>query len=802
MPSTLIAMLIQDLRYGLRRIKRQPAFTALVAVTLAVGVGANAAMFGLVDVLMFRTPRHVAAPEAIVRVEGAGSYVRYEDLRDRLRSAELAAYTRRSVGFGAGVEAMPLRIECVTPTYFRVLGMTPQYGRTFAEADASLDADRTVVVSHDLWRRRFNADLNAVGTRVRIADKSYDVIGVAPAGFTGVEFGDVDAWILLEASPEACSPFARNLLRSDTRWLTTIGRLRDGVPLSQAQAELASLALASPVAPAASGRSNDRDRLTPMYASRRVSLSRDGRLALWLMGGAAVLLLMACVNVAGLLWTQTLNRARETAVRLQVGASRVRVFAHLLVEHLIAAAIGGVAAVAVAAVLGRAVHRYFPYAEGVELMTLRSLVVVGLLAFLAGLASGIVPVVHASRTGAERFFRTGDSLAAMRSRWRATLLSLQIALALVLAVAAGLFVASVRKFHQDFSYDLEHVIAASIDLRTSNTRTPLEVQGLFETLLRRVQQMPQVQSAALSSAPVLESGGWSRIFGVSRTITGRQVTMHKLVEVTPEYFSTLGLSLSGGPGFDGQAAAASEDTIVLEDIVARQLFPSESPLGQCVFVSRRCLKVAGVVPTSRASLKPGSQTSQVFVPFRASSDIETTAQVLLIRTRRPAASQLRAVSGVLQGAAPDLPYVNIRTLEELADVQARSWLLGSTVFGIFGTLAMLLGAIGIYGALASTIRQRTAEIGLRLALGAARGDIARMIVRHAALAVLSGLVAGLGASFAGARYIQALLFNVPAVHATTYAAAPMVVLFAALLACVVPVRRAMCVDPAIALRRE
>jgi putative ABC transport system permease protein len=799
--TSVRAALLQDLRYGMRRIRRQPAFTALIAVTLALGVGANAAMFGLVDVLMFRTPKHLVAPESIVRVEGAESYVRYEALRERLRSVDLAAYTRRTVGFAAGMEAMPLRTECVTSTYFPLLGVTPQYGRNFVEADTSLDAGRTVIISHDLWRRRFNADVNAVGTPVRIAERPYDVIGVAPAGFTGVEFGDVDAWILLQASPEACSPFGRNLLRSETPWVRTIGRLSNGAPLSQAQAELSSLEETRPVVSGPFGRASHREtKLTPVYASRRLSLSRDSRLALWLMGGAGVLLLLACVNVTGLLWTQTLNRARETAVRLQLGASRGRVFVQLLVEHLLTAAIGGAVALAVAAVLGRAVQRYFPYAAGAELTTARTLVVVGLLAFLAGVSSGIVPVVHASRAGAERFLRTGHSLAASRPRWRTMLLSLQIALALVLAVAAGLFVASVRKFHQDFSYDLDHVIAASIDFRSSNTRTPSEVHGIFEVLLQRVRRLPQVESAALSSAPVLESGGWVRVFGVSRTITERQVTMHTVVEVSPEYFATLGLNLSGGTGFEG--TAGSEDVVVLEDVVARQLFPSESPLGQCIVLSTRCLKVVGVVPTSRTSLKPESHDSQVFVPFPRTGDMETTAQVLLIRTKRPAAAELGALSSALQGATPDLPYVNVRTLKELADVRARSWLLGATVFGVFGTLAMLLGAVGIYGALASSIRQRTAEIGLRLALGAARRDIAGLVLRHAALVVSSGLVVGLAAALVASRHVQALLFNVPAGDVTTFAVAPLVVVFAALVACIVPVTRAVRVDPAVALRRE
>jgi predicted permease len=797
------AILTQDLRYGLRRIRRQPAFTALIAVTLALGVGANAAMFGLVDVLMFRTPQHVVAPESIVRVVGAESFVRYEDLRERLRSAELAAYTRQSVGFGAGVEAMPFRVECVTSTYFRVLGVTPRYGRSFVEADNGIDRERTVILSHDIWTRRFNADPRALGTPVRLADKAYEVIGIAPRGFTGVEFGQVDAWILLEGSPEACSPFARNLLRSDSGWLITIGRLRDSVVLTQAQAELATFGIAGPLLSGSFGRSPDAGaKLTPLYASRRLSLNRDGRLALWLMGGAAVLLLLACINVTGLLWTETLNRGREIAVRLQLGATRGRVFVQLLIEHLTTAALGGTIAIAVAALLGQAVQRYFPYAAGAEFMTARTLIVVGLLAFFAGLASGIVPMVHASQGDAERYLRMGLSLGGSRLRWGTMILPAQIAIALVLAVAAGLFVTSVKNFHDDFSYDLDRVISASIDFRKSNTRSPVEVQGMFEVLLQRMQQMPEVEAAALSSAPLLESGGSVRVFGVGRTRSERQPTMHTLVEVSPDYFSTLGLTLSGGTGFGGMEGARPSDVIVLDDVAARELFPSESPLARCVFVAARCLKVAGVVQTARLSLTPGSQASQVFVPFPRTSDMETTPQVLLIRTKRSAASELGTISKALQGATPDLPYVNVRTLGELADVQARAWLLGATVFGVFGGLAMLLGAIGIYGALASSIRQRTAEIGLRLALGAARWDIGRLVLRHAGLVVSMGLVVGLGAALVGARHIQTLLFNVPAGDLTTFTVAPVVVLFAALMACVVPVSRAVRVDPAVALRRE
>jgi putative ABC transport system permease protein len=801
----LLDQFAQDVRYGLRRMRRQPGFTALIALTLALGVGANAAMFGLVDVLMFRTPAHVPEPERIVNVS-ARNYVQYQELRERLQSVELTAYTRGGLSFGTGMDAEPFRTECITPSYFDVAGTMPVRGRGFTADDDRLGAPRTVILSHAFWTRRFDGDPRVLGMNVDVAGRSFEVIGVAPAAFTGLGLGAIDGWLLFTAVPEACSFSGMNLLRSSSgSWLTVVGRLRPGVTQSQAAAELA--AVEGDIETRPRRRLPDGTQvhgnfsLTPVYESRRFSLSRDSRLALWLAGGAAVLFLLACANVAGLLWTHTLDRGREMAVRLQLGASRLRVFRQLLIEHLLIATLGGVAAVMVGLWISEGIRSYFPFAVDADLMSGRTLAVVAGLAFTAGLLSGAVPGIQASRAGSERFLRTGTALMGGRARFRTALLSVQVGLALVLVAAAGLFVGSVDNYRRDFDYDLDRVVVASIDFRSSSTRTPQEVYALYRVLEERIRQLPQVERTALSSAPVLGSGGSLRVFGIRRSPDDPTGEMNALNEVSPDYFATLGLTMAAGRGFTSGDPAG--DAVVINEALAAKLFLGEDPIGKPLLVGSRKREVVGVSRPFRMNIQPGDQgNSQTFVPLSETADSETTPQVLLVRTHRAASSALPAIATALRGAAPDLPYVNVRTLQELADVQARSWLLGATVFGLFGTLAVILAGIGIYGALAFSIRQRTTEIGVRMALGAMRGDIARMVLGHGALVAAIGLALGLAGAFAGSRYIESLLFNVSAADVATLTAASAIVAGAALVGCLVPAFRATRVDPAVALRTE
>ena len=802
----LLDILMQDLRYGLRRMRREPGFTALIALTLALGVGANAAMFGLVDVLMFRTPAHVPQPERIVSVS-ARNYVQYQELRDRLQSVELAAYTRHTLSFGAGADATPLRAECVTPSYFAVAGVQPLRGRGFTIADDQPGAPPAIVLSHASWATQFGSDRAALGTRVSVAGRMFEVIGIAPPRFTGLGLETIDAWILLTASPEACSFTGTNLLRSSGgSWLRTIGRLRKGVTHAQAAAELG--AVETQVSSRPIRRMPDRTiatasfTLRPVYESRRLSLSPDSRLALWLAGGAIVLFLLACANVAGLLWTHTLDRAREIAVRLQLGASRRRVFGQLLLEHLLMAGVGALAAIAVGVWIGQGINQYFPFAADAGLMNGRTIAVVAALAFAAGLLSGAVPAYQASKAGTERFLRTGPGLMGDRTRFRTVLLSVQVGLALVLVTGAGLFVGSVNRYREDFSYDLDRVAVASIDFRKSSLRTPQAILAIFRTLEARVRQLPQVERTALSASPVLGSGGSVRVVGLRRSRSEVSGEMNALSDVSPEYFATLGLPMTAGRGFTS-SDLHGPPAIVITEMLAAKLVPGEDPVGQTVMLGNMERRVVGVSRPFRASIRSGNQAeSQVFVPMAETGDSETTPQVLLVRTHEEVSAALPAIAAALQGAAPGLPYVNVRALQDLADVQARSWLLGATVFGLFGTLALILAGIGIYGALAYSIRQRTTEIGVRMALGALRADIARMVLRHGALVVSIGLVLGLTGAFAGSRYVQSLLFNATGAEPRVFGVAIIVVIAAALLGCVVPAIRAARVDPAVALRAE
>jgi predicted permease len=802
----VLEILIQDVRYALRRMRRQPGFTALIALTLALGVGANAAMFGLVDVLMFRTPAHVPKPERIVSVS-ASNYVQYQELRERLQSVELAAYTRHALSYGQGADALPVRTECVTPSYFHVAGVQPSRGRAFTEADDVLGAMPTIILSHGFAGTRFDGAGEGLGSPVTVAGRTFEVIGIAPPGFTGLGLGTIDAWILLTSSPEACSFTASNLLRSaGGSWLTTVGRLREGVTLPEAAAELAA------VEPGIESRPTRRSRdgsitfgsfsVTAMYESRRLSLSQDSRLALWLAGGASMLLLLACANVAGLLWTHTLDRRREIAVRLQLGAGRGRVFAQLLIEHLLIAATGAVGAVAICGWIGEGVSQYIPFIADSRLIGGRTLVLVAALALAADLISGIVPALQASKGGAERFLRTGHAVMAASSRLRTGLLSLQIGVALMLVAGAGLFVASVNRYRDDFAYDLERVAVASIDFRKSSLRTPQEIHTTFLALEQRVRQLPQVESAALSASPVLGSGGSLRVFGLRRSRSDTGGDMHSLNEVSLDYFATLGLSMAAGRGFI-PADLHGPPVIVIPEALAAKLFPGEQAVGQTVMLGNIERVVVGVSRPFRATIRPGDQAqSQIFIPMSDTADVEAAPQVLLVRTRGNAAPAVQAIAAALQGTVPDLPYVSVRTLEELADVQARAWLLGATVFGLFGTLAVVLAGIGIYGALAFSIRQRTTEIGVRLALGAVRGDIARMVFRHAAAVVSIGVILGLAGAVAGSRYLRSLLFNAAGADGVLLATAALVVIVAALLGCAVPAFSASRVDPAVTLRTE
>jgi len=794
----VLEIVLQDLRYAVRRLRRQPLFALLIVLTLALGVGANAAMFGLVDALMFRTPDHVRDPQGLVEV-GAGTYVKYRELTAQLRSVELAVYTNPvTLSLGAGAAALPLRTQCVTPAFFPLLGASPHAGRAFAPADDTPGSGRTLVLSHGFWSRHFGADPGAIGRTVTVSGRSFTIIGIAPRRFAGLAREPVDAWTLLALSPEACSFTGTNLMEArGGGWLTTIGRLREGVTFAQTATELTAVEAGSESRPTARRTGERPATLSLLYPPRR-AVTRDGLLALWLAGGASILLLLACANVAALLSIRAVDRRREVAVRLQLGATRRRVFGQLVIEHLLLAALGGVVAALVAIWLGTALERFFPLASGTDLVRAHTLLALGALALTAGVLSGTLPALHASRATGVTHLRSGYAAAGGRSRFRSVLLTAQVAFALMLVVGAGLFVRSVENYRQDFSYDLDRVITAAIDFRRFPDADPRRILATFELLLDRVRQLPQVESAALSSGEILGAGGAIPVSFVQRSAGDPPSCCHRFTEVTSGYFATLGLRTVSGRTFT-EEDRSSGAAIVLNETLARTLFPGENPLGRRLLVQgARWVEVVGVSEPFRATVGSHQTDSHVYVPFDPAGDDGNPPQVLLVRTRRDASREMAAIAAALQGASPDLPYVDVRPLSDLADAEARSWLLGATVFSLFGTLAVILSAIGIYGTLAFATRQRTTEIGVRMALGARRRDVAAMILRYAAFIVAAGAVLGAAGGFAASRFVRSLLFNVAPDDPGTFVAAALVMAIAALAGSLIPAARAARIDPAVA----
>ena len=795
----VLSLCLRDLRHGLRILRRDRGFAVTAIITLSIGVGANAAMFGLVDALMFRPPAGVHDPDRVVGLTGVRNYLRFLDLRDRTRTLDVAAYTRATLTLGRGPEATPIRTECVTASFFPLLGARPHAGRTFGAADEKAGT-RTVIVGHRLWRDRLGAAADVVGRSVEIAGRQFEIIGVAPAGFRGVELEPVDAWLVLTTSPELCSFTGTNLLWSDGAWLSGIGRIQAGVTIDAAAAELATFTRVDGVL--ASGKElRFNFGLRPLDDARGIGVAANRRLAWWLAAGALAVLLIACANVGGLLAIRAIDRRREIAVRLQVGGSRRRIFAQLVTEHLVLAALCCGAAILVAVGLDRTLRGFFVFAAEDGLLTGRALVILAAFAILAAIASGVLPALQASRTSAGDW-RVGPPQMPHRSRLRHALLAAQVAGALTLVMAAGLFVGSLGHLERGLGFDLDRVISVSLDLRRTGRDSPSETRATFDRLAAAVQRMPAVESVALSSSALVGSSTGSSIVTFLRSSLEPQAGTADIVSqfVSPTYFATVGTTIVAGRQFAPGDLRSPGDVAVIDAALARQLWPDGQAVGRCAYQGSTCLTIVGVIDTRRRRVTSGSP--ELFQPLRDNPDSETTPQVLLVRTRSHAARVVDDVAATVRGAAADLPYVEVRTLESLADDRTRSWRLGATIFTLFGIVAVILTVVGIYASLAFSTRRQAAEIGLRMTLGATPADVLAMVARRGAIIVGAGWAFGALATWLLTDLIRSQLFQVSPTDPRAFAIASLVVVAAGLAGTIVPAARAARVDPAITLRNE
>jgi predicted permease len=803
--------LVQDTHYALRTLLRQPMFTMSVVATLALGVGVNTTMFSLVDHLMLRPPAHVTAPERLVHLPSIRNYRHVLNLRERAPSMEVAAYASRTLSLGRGEDARSVAVEFVSHNYFSLLGVQPGLGRWFSaqeETPGTLSA--VAILSDRLWRRWFKGDPSMLGQSMWVSNGLYVVVGVAPPGFTGALVNPVDIWLPISANPALVPP--ETLLRPSGGWHFTIGRLRQGVTVAQAQAEGAAAEL--DVEAPRRGRPPDFS-LRPFHELRIPGSDvRDRTIATWLAGAAALVLLIACANVAGLLLVRTVERRHEIAVRVQLGAGTFRIVRQLLAEAGLIAAL--CAAVSLLFLMWAApfVRSFFvDESFASEFLDRRVLAVTAALAVGASLLSAIPPAwrtLGADQLTALKAGRTGSK---RQSRGRGLLLAAQMTLTLALLVGAGLFVRSLAHVQGlDFGFDPDEVLVVSADLVRAGYATP-DANAIYAQLRERARSIPGVHGAALNvSLPV--GDGIAGGFRPPGTDPSRPMAAPFLHVVTPDYLATVGLRVVEGRGLAPEDDAGSPGVVLVSRRTADQYWPGANPLKQCLTTLRgsECFAVIGVVENSRWALNTllnGQRVSdewgppEVFVAVAQSPRVVPNAAIRALFVRTTGGSRVRAqIIADLRTTRPDLPYLEVRSLWSLMDRQTRSWRLGAAVLSLFGTLAVVLAAVGVHGGLAFAVRQRTPEVGLRLALGARTWDIVRLIARDQLRICMLGCGLGAGLALALSRYLQSLLIGIEPTDTTTFVAATVITLAAAGAAGLVPAIRALRIDPAVALRSE
>jgi putative ABC transport system permease protein len=821
--------LLHDLRYALRGLARSPGFTAAVVATLALGIGANTTMFGVLDTLLLRPPVHVRDPGRVARVyfnrnfgEGATftgsstSFPSYESLKDAAAFSATAAWFDAQLSLGRGENAKPIKVRGVTASYFPLLGVRTAAGRFFTADEDKPGAAPVAVVSHRYWLRQMGGDSAFARRTLTIGRLSYAVIGVAPEGFSGADLEEPDVWLPLRtATPDLNDPEA--LTSRNWFWVRALVRLAPGQTIASA-ASFATLAERR----AASASDRRRDTLTavllgPIQDARRPKMSGDAKVALWVGAVALAVLLVACANVANLLLARGLRRRREMAIRAGLGAGRGRLVRQLLVESLVLAVAGGAAALLVALWGGAAVRAFLlpGLPASTALIDPRVLAFTTGVAMLAGVVAGVVPAWQASRTDVSESLRSGGrDVTTTRGRLRGALVAAQLTLTLVLLVGAGLFVHSLRNAQRlDYGLDLDHVLEASVDAqlaeisRTDSPGGPSDPQSaLYLRLLERVRANPAVASAAAS---VGEPYGWSH--STDLKASGRD-SLPKVPSggpyfnaVTADFFAATGTRIVRGRGIlEADQAPGAPRVTVVGQTFARLVWPGLNPIGQCLYVNGNdstCVQVVGVAQDARARGVTEAQTLMYYIPF-GQHLVPPPINGLLIRTRGPARLAEAEVQRTLQRTEPNLPYVSVRSLAEAVAPQWRSWRLGATMFTAFGLLALVIAALGLYAVTSYGVGQRTQEIGVRIALGAQRAQVIRLVVAQSVRAAAIGAAIGLGAALVLGRAVAALLFDVKPADALSVLGAVATLLAVAAVAAWVPARRAAQIDPMEALRHE
>jgi predicted permease len=826
--------LLHDVRYAIRGLIKTPVFTLGVVLTLALGIGINATMFGVVDTLFLRAPAGVKDPEQIVRVffrqdfgtmglitQPSTGYPSFLDIRNHTPAfSRVAAMYVAPVGLGRGSDAIRVTAAMVSHEFFQMLGLAPALGRFFDSTEDRPDGEHVAVLGYAFWLRQYGGDPAVVGRTLTLGNGSYTVVGIAPKGFAGINIQSGDLFLPIAVAGEE---FMGNGAIGPTQgrwwsWLEVVARLRP-IATREAAAAQATLAFRQGKSNTPGFRAEYRDStsqvlLGAIQEARAPDASSDARVALWIGVVAAIVLLIACANVANLLLARGVSRRRELAVRASLGAGRSGLIRALLTESLILAVAGGLSAVVLAVWVAGAARSFLlpDLSKDVPLIDPRVLAFTGIAVAITALLTGLVPAIHASRTDLVAALKSGGHGATMTGgRTRAALLVMQIALTLVLLVGAGLFVRSLRHAQAiDLGLDADRVLSVRMDLAGAGFTGP-DANDVYLRLLDRVAQMPGIERAAVSMGTPFGFAYASALRAEGRDSMPQVKSGGPYFQaITPGYLQTLGTRITSGRDFTPEDAHGREPVAIVGVTFARRVWPGQSAVGKCLYRSGNhppgfkdtvstCTRVVGVAADAKRGEVTETETLLYYLPF-AQYD-KPAISALFVRMRPGARGLPAALQREVQGAG-NLPFAKIESLADQVAPQLRSWQLGASAFTAFGLLALLIAATGIFAVLSYGVSQRTKEIGVRVALGAQSAHVVRMIVGHGLRAALVGVAIGVVGAYALGRAIASLLYQVPAADPLVFGGVTVVLLTVALAAAYLPARRASRIAPMIALRSE
>jgi putative ABC transport system permease protein len=838
-PRRLEEEMFQDLRYGARMLLKNKMFTAIAVLSLALGIGANTAIFSLINALMLR-PLPVKAPQelalfSIIESRGPGysfQYSFYEMIRDQSQSFS-GVITGSNVGDGrltinepGGGAVEPIQQQRVSGNFFSALGVNTVVGRALTEADDSpASAQPGAVISYEFWRRRFGLDPGVVGRHVTVNDTALTIAGVAPPGFFGFEVGrKPDIWWPIKAANDEAS---RQMLNQ--WWLRIIGRLRPGVSMAQAKAEVELIFRRRQEEIAGEKAANWTPTERRQHFEQRVVLESGsaGDAWLWrqfrrplliLMITVALTLLIACVNIANLLLARAATRRKEIAVRLAVGAGRFRLIRQLLTESVLLAALGGVAGLIFAHWLSRALLAYLPRESRSALDIPLDARVLGFtlaVSTLTGLLFGLAPAWQATKLNLTASLKDQTGAGAGRSRLMLNklLVVTQVALSLLLLVGAGLFARSLRNLRTlDAGINYENIVQFRID--AGGGYDTARLIDLHRQALSRLEALPGARSATLTIATPLTGGTLLSRVSVPGYSSGPDENMAcAILLVGPRYFETMKMPLLAGRDFgppeDRPAPSEQADAQppapisgVINQTMARYFFGNENPIGKRFNVDGGGLiEIIGVVRDAKfTNLR--EQPPRTFYLYFFQAPIPLFNLTIQFRTDGDPASYAATVQRVVREIDPRLQVVELQTMSEAVNETLVQERVVAQVGGAFSLFALLLACVGLYGVMSYAVARRTNEIGVRMALGAQRGAAVWLVTREAALLVALGVVIGLGSAVATTRLVSTLLFGLTPNDPTTVALATLLMIGVAALAGYLPARRAANVDPMIALRHE